>query len=136
MAGIIRQSLPAGYLNVTNQTVAEAAAAARGMYLNGTLTIVYTPPPITAGFPFITLRYALRDSLGDYSLGTTAVRVVVRHLLDDALSRFVRLPTWAFRPLAAPLNQSVDWWAGGAVGVDPASLSAADRENNWCGGAS
>ena len=56
--------------------------------------MVYTPPALAAGFPFFTLQYGLKDTTGDYSTNTTSVRIVVRHLLDDALSRFVRLPKW------------------------------------------
>ena len=56
--------------------------------------MVYTAPSLAAGFPFFTLRYGLKDTTGDYSIGTTSVRIVVRHFLDDALSRFVRLPKW------------------------------------------
>ena len=40
------------------------------------------------------------------------MRVVVRHKLDDRLSRFVRLPNWYFRDISTPklANETVDWW--------------------------
>ena len=114
-----------------NQTLAEAQAEGRAMYLNQTMTVVYTPPPLAAGFPFFTLRYGLKDSTGDYSNSTTSVRIIVRHQLDDALSRFVRLPKWAFRPIDRPLNESVDWWANGAEGVDPNTLPPDQSAVNW-----
>ena len=114
-----------------NQTLAEAQSENRAMFLNETLSVVYTPPPLAAGFPFFTLRYGLIDASGEYSSGTTLVRIVVRHKLDDALSRFVRLPKWAFRSIEKPLNESVDWWSNGPAGVDPNSLTSEQRANNW-----
>ena len=40
------------------------------------------------------------------------MRVVVRHKLDDRLSRFVRLPNWYFRDISTSklANETVDWW--------------------------
>ena len=82
-------------------------------------------PPIAAGYPFFTLRYALRDASGLYSARATNVRIVVRHRLDDALSRFLRLPSWAYRPIdvvPTHVEDTADWWANGAAGVSRESF--------------
>lgn len=90
----------------------EAVAEGRAMWLMGTTKVVYTPPPIAAGYPFVTLRFGIRDTTTKYSPRTTRVRVVVRHKLDDRLSRFVRLPNWYFRDISTSklANETVDWW--------------------------
>ena len=109
-------------------------ALGRAKMLAGTTTLVYTPPPIAAGYPFFTLRYALRDASGLYSERATNVKIVVRHKLDDALSRFLRLPSWAFRPIdVVPTHaeDTADWWANGAAGVAWGSLPESVRATNW-----
>ena len=109
-------------------------ASGRAKMLAGTTTLVYTPPPIAAGYPFFTLRYALRDASGLYSARATNVRIVVRHRLDDALSRFLRLPSWAYRPIdvvPTHVEDTADWWANGAAGVSRESLPESVRATNW-----
>ena len=99
-----------GHPNEISRT--EAVAEGRAMWLMGTTQVVYTPPAIAAGYPFITLRFGVRDTTTRYSPRATRVRVVVRHKLDDRLSRFVRLPNWYFRDISTPklANETVDWW--------------------------
>ena len=121
----------AGSKAPNEMTATEAMALDRAVLLSNTLKVTYTPPPIAAGFPFFTLRYGLKDASGAYSADTARVQIVVRHKLDDVLSRFVRLPNWYFRPIDAPLKDSVDWWANGAAGINPATLDPETTASHW-----
>ena len=52
---------------------------------------------------------------------------------DPSLSRFLREPTWAFRPIhlrRQPAERFADWWANGPAGVDAADLDASVAIDN------